>query len=242
MLECTILLHKWTTVKWFSIFLIDLTRCDTDQWFIKSFNTRKKKFLSILREVVPDSCVLPLIFGNSRITVSSFQLFLSWLSNEIRFICMHSLRPCICQSRLKAEERPMHLAVFTQGNTLVSLMHCKLALFLIKGKFPVWTFLVSVLPLGASRSITGSFLKGRNDWLLQKKAHTYPLSLCKTFDFRILRTIFFFNKMFWEKGGEKVKCNAGSLKCCFRHFTKCENLLVYKSWHFFRPDNTKVYS
>lgn len=87
------------------------------------------------------------------VTVSSFQLFLAWLSNEIRLICTRSVRPCICQPGLKAEERPMHLAVFTQGTTLVSLMHWKLALFLIKGKFPVWTLLVSVLPLGASRSL-----------------------------------------------------------------------------------------
>lgn len=105
------------------------------------------------------------------VTVFSFQLFLAWLSNEIRFICMHSVRPSICQSRLKAEDCPKHLAVLTQGTTSVSLMHCKLALFLIKGKFPMWTVLVSVLPLEAFRWLKVFSKVGLADFYRRKLIH-----------------------------------------------------------------------
>lgn len=105
------------------------------------------------------------------VTVFSSKLFLAWLSNEIRFMCMRSVRPSICQSGLKAETRPMHLAVFTQGSTLVSLMHCKLALFLIKGKFSVWTVLVSVLPLGASGSLKAFSKVQLTDFYRRKLIH-----------------------------------------------------------------------
>lgn len=149
--ECTIYKYKWAMVKWFSIFLIDLTRSDTNQRFIKSFNTWKNNYFFfpglIWEKWFLITAYRPWALATrNAVTAHSSQSFLAWLPNDMRFTCTHSVCPSICRPSLRVGNGPLHIGVSARGSTSLSLTHCELALHLTPADFPAWTVLVSALP------------------------------------------------------------------------------------------------